>query len=95
MAALSTALIVSGIVGAAGSLASAKMNSNAAKRAQKAQSQATADAQQLERDAEAENRRQFDLTQEQNEFRWNSERAAGSRSGAAMVSAALTASPVD
>lgn len=73
MAALSTALIVSGIVGAAGSLASAKMNSNAAKRAQKAQSQATADAQQLERDAEAENRRQFDLTQEQNEFRWNSE----------------------
>lgn len=73
MPGLTTAIIVSGIVGAAGSVASAKMNSNAAKRATSAQSKATSEAQQMERDAEAENRRQFDLTQQQNEQRWNSE----------------------
>lgn len=73
MVATGTALLVAGIVGAAGSVASAQRQASAAKTAARAQSKATADAQQLERDAEAENRRQFDVTTAQNEQRWNTE----------------------
>lgn len=73
MPALSTAIIVGGIVGAAGSIASAKMNSNAARRAAQAQERAASEAMAAEREAESENRRQFDITQETNQRNWETE----------------------
>lgn len=73
MPALSTAIIVGGIVTAAGSVASAKMNSNAARRAARAQERAASEAMAMEREAESENRRQFDITQSTNQRNWETE----------------------
>lgn len=73
MAALSTAIIIGGIVGAAGAAGSSAINARAAGKAARAQTRAAQEARDLEREAESENRRQFDITQDQNQRNWETE----------------------